>query len=367
MRNTNALYILRFFAAIIVVLYHYAPGSVFQNLSFLLNNGGECVNFFFFISGFVMVIANTKYLTGSNSYFSKRDFYVKRIARIYPLYIIAILLLAFFHYFIKNIDTQTVKYRLPFELLGIQRWLYYGSFNYPGWSLSCEFFFYLLFPFVIIYMKFNKNRFKVITLTYFAISIMINYLLSYISNNYLLNALEKRFISTFQFHPVLLFSVFLFGVLCGQVYLENTIQFFKKKWNNILSVIISITLIFIIKYYATNTIILTCGILSLLYFIFITAITSSITTKKTIFDSFSFILLGEISYAIYILQYPVFTFYTHYFSKIADGYGLTIFTVVLIGIATVSHYTIEIPIRNLILNFHNKKKLHQISTTNNYI
>jgi len=80
-RNTNPLYILRFIAAIMVVWLHFGP-----NRNFFTTNGGEAVTFFFFLSGFVMIIANSKYLTGKNLNFSKTDFYIKRFARIYPMY-----------------------------------------------------------------------------------------------------------------------------------------------------------------------------------------------------------------------------------------------------------------------------------------
>src|SRR6185437_9511898 len=131
-RNTNTLYILRFIASIMVVWFHFATTTFFTT------NGGEAVNFFFFISGFVMIITNSKYFKSETTYFSKSDFYIKRFARIYPIYFLALLALAIFHYFIRSIDTPTVKYRLPFEVLGIERWFYGGSFNSPDWTISVE-------------------------------------------------------------------------------------------------------------------------------------------------------------------------------------------------------------------------------------
>ncbi len=357
-RNTNTLYILRFLAAILVVLYHYsAAAGVFGNLSFLLVNGSECVNFFFFISGFVMIIANIKYFDNENNDFSKFNFYIKRIARIYPLYVFAILALAFFHYNIHSIDTPSVKYRLPFELLGIQRWLYWGSFNYPGWSISCEFFFYLFFPFIIIYMRKNLARFKVLVIVYFVVSILINIVLDHYSANQNLTSLEKRAIGTLQFHPMFLISIFLFGILCGKLYIEDKNTFFKNRWNNRAAVLVSVAAIFFIKYYIKNPLLLTAGILSPIYFVFITSITSFKKKHTSVFSSSFFIFLGEISYGIYILQYPVNIFFTYYITKVSNVQTLLFFVFILIIFASITHYLIEIPAKNLVLKLHNNRKI----------
>lgn len=363
-RNTDTLYILRFLAAMMVVLYHYSAGAgVYKNLSFLLNNGSEFVNFFFFISGFVMIVANSKYFNSESIHFSKSNFYIKRVARIYPLYIFAILILTFFHYNIQSIDTQSVKYRLPFELLGIQRWFYWGSFNFPGWSISCEFFFYLFFPFIIIYMRKHLVRFKVLVIIYFVAAIVMCLVLNYYSSNPNLTSLEKRLVGTLQFHPVFLISIFLFGALCGELFIENKSSFFKNRWNNRLAVFGSVAVIFLIKYYIENSLLLTAGILSPLYFVFITSVTSFKKKNTSIFSSSFFIFLGEISYGIYILQYPVACYYAHYIAKIDNSQNLIFFVFVLIIFASITHYLIEIPAKNSVLKLYNKKGINETILT----
>jgi len=355
-RNTNTLYVLRFIAAIIVVFFHFSPPVVYKELNFLIRNGGEAVNFFFFLSGFVMIISNTKnYFASDNNKFSKWNFYIKRIARIYPLYLFALLTMVFFHYGIKSIDTPTVKYRLPFEILGVQRWFYAGSFNAPGWTISCEFFFYLFFPFLIFYMRKSMKRFTIFVLAYFVISVVITSILFYLTKQSL-PPIAKQIDSSLYRNPIFLISTFLFGMLSGKLYVENKITFFRNRWNSRISIILSVLAIFIVKYYMALGI-LESGILSPLYFVLVMAITSFKKSETTVFNSRFFIFLGDISFGVYILQVPVKVYYSYYITKIDSTYAMLFYVLTEIMIASITYYIIEIPLKKMILNYYHKRKL----------
>ncbi len=362
-RSTNPLYPLRFIAALTVVLYHYTPLSIRPQLSFITRNGNEAVNFFFFISGFVMILANISFLRSEKGTFSKWDFYIKRIARIYPLYLLAILLLTFFHYFIKHIDTDTVKYRIIFESIGIQRWLYKGSFNYPGWTISSEFFFYMLFPFTILLMKKNYSLYTKIVCAYFLITLLVSGILINVENHEGISTTIKKVAQILYLHPVFKFSIFLVGTLCGKVYVENKITFFQKTSNSIFCVLISFTIIYFTKQLMPiDQYLLNGGILSVVYFVMILAITSFDKNKYTFFTNKYVILSGEISYGIYILQYPVFKYYTTFIQQITTVLSLINFILVLIVISAISYYTLELPAKSFILNLYKRKKLNVVTT-----
>jgi peptidoglycan/LPS O-acetylase OafA/YrhL len=132
-KNTDFIYLLRFIAALFVVLSHYSP---IRNS--LINNGGEAVSFFFLLSGFILVVAYEKQINQNN--FSIIGFYVKRIARIYPLYLFALFLTLSCHFLIHTNHTHLI-FKLPFELIMLQTWFYPGSINHPAWSIRCELFF----------------------------------------------------------------------------------------------------------------------------------------------------------------------------------------------------------------------------------
>lgn len=355
-RNTNTLYPLRFIAAIMVVLYHYTPPAIRPTLEFFIRNGGEAVNFFFFISGFVMVIANAKYFKSDDASFGRNDFLVKRLARIYPLYVFAILMLAVFHYGIQSIDTASVKYRLPFELLGIQRWLYAGSFNYPGWTISCEFFFYLLFPVAIVYLRKNYARYKSFVWAYFILALIVTNGLYYATEKHMLGGVMNRIAGILYLHPVFEISTFLLGTLCGKVYLDNKSAFFHKTWNNRIAVLLCAVIIFYAKYaFPDNFGLVRAGILSPVYFVFIMSVTSFSQSETKLFNSKLSLFLGEISYGIYIVQYPVYIFYIYYIHKVVDWPTLLLFIACLVAVASITFYLIEKPCKKMILSFYQKR------------
>ncbi|WCT13735.1 acyltransferase family protein [Mucilaginibacter jinjuensis] len=356
-RNTNSLYPLRFLAALTVVLYHYTPKSIQHDINFIIKNGNEAVNFFFFISGFVMVLANGNFLKDGSATFSKWDFYVKRLARIYPLYLFAIIALAIFHYLIRPIDTNTVKYRLIFETLGIQRWLYAGSFNYPGWTLSSEFFFYAFFPFTFVLMKKDYRYYKKLVIAYFVLALIITGILFKIEHHEGLSPAIKKITSILYLHPIFKISIFLLGTICGKVFIDNKISFFQKPLNSVLCVCFCFLIIFFTKQLLPiDHYLLNGGILAIAYFLLVLAITSFDKTKTPFFNNKFIIMSGEISYGIYILQYPVYIYFTSFIRPITDSLSLSIFVVVLISVSIITYYSIELPVKNLILNLYKRNK-----------
>ncbi|GMU00290.1 acyltransferase [Corallococcus caeni] len=146
---------LRFFAALHVVAFHVTPREGRPGwLGAFLDNGPASVTLFFVLSGFVLAQA---YLgSASPGPVSRRAFWVARLARIYPVYLLGLVLEA--PPFFLAILRQEGGWTLPAlqRLLGVgaavtsltQAWIPPAAcaWNCPGWSLSAEAFFYLLFP-----------------------------------------------------------------------------------------------------------------------------------------------------------------------------------------------------------------------------
>ena len=133
MNSIPALTFLRFILAMVILIFHF----------------GKSIPIF---SGFIMVIANTDNRNETKKIVAK-DYYKKRFARIYPLYFLSLILyLVFCNDYINN---SSKLYSFLSSLFLIQAWIpkFASDFNFPGWSLSVEVFFYLIFPFFI-----NKIR-----------------------------------------------------------------------------------------------------------------------------------------------------------------------------------------------------------------
>lgn len=134
---------LRFFAALLIALHHTTRdlGPLGPVTDFFLA-GTVGVSFFFALSGFILAWTRRPGDT-------PRAFYRRRFARVYPLHLatwfVALVLLVAFGMTPSILATAAT-------LVLLQAWVpsepvFFGV-NPPSWSLSCEAFFYAVFPFL---------------------------------------------------------------------------------------------------------------------------------------------------------------------------------------------------------------------------
>lgn len=142
---------LRFFAAVWVILYTYWPALAGAIPFGVIEKGYLGVDLFFILSGFIL---SHVYLTPlGEGRFQYGAFIVNRLARIYPLHIatllFAILLWAVATFKGISVDKNLANWQaLPAHLFLVQAWglAPEAAFNHPSWSISAEWFAYLLFP-----------------------------------------------------------------------------------------------------------------------------------------------------------------------------------------------------------------------------
>ena len=141
-RDLPGLTSLRALAALLVFCYHLGAGLSVGPFA----GGYTGVAFFYVLSGFVLT-------WGADPRASRSDFYVRRIARIYPSHFVMWL----FVLFVPVIAGSRQAGQALTNLLLLQAWSWKGdyvlSMNGVTWSLSCEIFFYLIFPFVFVSTK----------------------------------------------------------------------------------------------------------------------------------------------------------------------------------------------------------------------
>lgn len=130
------------------------------------------VDIFFTLSGFLITSILLKAKSGEN-YF--KNFYMRRILRIFPLYYAAIFLIIFFAPKVEEEFTNQLSTALPIMLLYQQNWaLLFKGFHitqYLGitWSLAIEEQFYLLWPFIVY--KLDREKLVKVIISYIVISI----------------------------------------------------------------------------------------------------------------------------------------------------------------------------------------------------
>ncbi len=139
---------LRGFAAVMVMFYHFArigtPGSW---IATFVGNGYLWVDLFFVLSGFVLAYTYQDMFAGGYRRQPHLNFLAKRLARIYPLYLVVIVESA-----TAGVWRTTPSGYADFSLtllsnLGmVQAWGLARSLEGDAWSISTEWAAYLLFP-----------------------------------------------------------------------------------------------------------------------------------------------------------------------------------------------------------------------------
>ena len=154
MSDIRALTGLRGVAALWVVVYHIVfAGAVavavpWAPLEQLIRHGYLAVDVFFALSGFVMALSYGRYVQAGWTWRSYADFMRRRLARVYPLYLVMTLLVAAMLAtgLSRSLASATLGHDLPYNLLLIQSWGLAESINPPAWSISTELAAYVLFP-----------------------------------------------------------------------------------------------------------------------------------------------------------------------------------------------------------------------------
>ena len=148
---------LRFFFALFVFLSHlyFLKASefyidIFENF---FSEGFLGVSFFFILSGFILAYNYEDKILEKR--ITKKEFYISRIARIYPMHFVTMLAALI----ISSLIGGSGKY-IAQNILLVQSFFpnekIFFSLNAPSWSISNEMFFYLIFPFFLFLSEKTK-------------------------------------------------------------------------------------------------------------------------------------------------------------------------------------------------------------------
>lgn len=161
----------RFFAALAVLLSHFNERNLIgvpEHVLSFLDGGRTAVSLFFVLSGFVLVY---NYQGRLNDAGQRRKYFFNRLARIFPVVVLALALASVgVAYALLNPDQglmlewYALDSHVPVflaasflaQLTMTTGWLPSASLNQPwngpAWSISCEVFFYALFPWLLAKM-----------------------------------------------------------------------------------------------------------------------------------------------------------------------------------------------------------------------
>jgi len=141
---------LRFLAAALIVCHH--TERWFATSKFITQHvqADYGVTFFYVLSGFILYYVHN----GIETKQQRTEFIVARIARIWPIHMVTMILVIVV-FPMAGISFTVTKFVAQFFML--HSWFpspfYFFGFNGPSWSLSVELFFYLMFPLAIVKWK----------------------------------------------------------------------------------------------------------------------------------------------------------------------------------------------------------------------
>ena len=342
----EALTGLRWLAALAVFMSHNPPGGQTPEwIRSFFGSGYVGVTLFFVLSGFILTVNYFEALSRPNLQ-KVTTFYIARLARIYPLYAFVLLFVTVYKLQTSNPSTSYWWQ----HLLSVQAWTYNDVFawNGPGWSIGVEIFFYSLFP-LIIYISRNLIGSLKGSIALFVFGILFAVFVLWISKTYELDSF--RFLYIF---PLSRLGDFIAGIGIAGIYLalhDSKLQIRRPMSYVALIAFFSIIVLMCSPEIGNSYKAESFDLLFLIPFsILILGISLSprIGISKMLSLRLS-IVLGEISYAFYLIHEPIGT--SIFGNPLAEGLTLLNVVVFLYGLfflVTMSwglHVIIEKPAR----------------------
>lgn len=307
------------------------------------------VTMFFVLSGFLI----TSLLTKEKEQYgmmSVRNFYIRRILRIWPLYYsYFVLVLLTIHIFHLNYNSNMI----PFYIFLAANIPFFLSEAIPllghYWTLGVEEQFYLLFPSIA---RLNTNKLLRYTILLIVLFMLLKLIAWYLSAN-------THYKLPYRYLLLCRFQAMMAGVIAAIIFLQNhpIISLLSKRWLYLMSWL-CVGLSMINQFHISSFIDHEIMIMATIIIIFeqIQSKPKCINLENRIMD-----FLGKISYSIYVTHILVIFL----ISKLAVyliPYGLvnyyTVFTTVPIAcifVAYLSYNYFEMPFLNL------KRKFEKIS------
>lgn len=345
---------LRFFAAMLVVLHHFgAPIRGWEPLDHLLDNGSTGVTFFFILSGFILAY---NYPAGGIGLW---PFLRARFARIYPIYALGVLLCL-------------PAFLVPVWLWGSAEWPFlrivlYASFafllvqawhpatstvmNPPGWSLSAEAFFYSIFPFLAGWRHFRSLVRRPWTGIFLITAVSI--LFTWLAHEIALRIPAWERVSRDQFvgfSPWVRLPEFAMGALVGWCHADRTLRIPRPA---LVATSLSVALVVFLSLspWMAADAYLHNGALAPVYAILVVALAQETGILKRFMSHPALLFLGESSFALYILHYPVWAWMSWLAKHLGHAEflsslpGLVAYLAVALGSSAFAYRFIETPAR----------------------
>jgi peptidoglycan/LPS O-acetylase OafA/YrhL len=339
------------------------------------------VDFFFVLSGFILCYVYARNFEGRVRKGDFKKFTIARFARVYPLHFFSLLLTTFFLFLLHRwgasvspiLDAENSAYSFITNLfllhsMNLHKWF---TFTHASWSISTEWWMYMLFPFLVgPFMKLSRPGRRVIFVFCILGYLVIGYLLVPLVT--VTDPLKFRSVAPFSLNVAYQFGFFrcLVGFVMGMlVYFGYKEDWYKRLFSSGYTFLALITGLLLCLHFAVF------DLLTVLFFpcILLSAAYGN-QTLNTILAIKPLQRLGEWSFSIYLLHQP-FLYQGVTLMANPDKTGIVVpklgmpvswvtcllFVVFILFISYLSYRFIELPARNFINGKWGKQKLYIVS------
>ena len=340
--DLRSLTALRFIAAMWVAIYALWDNLAVSFRPDVVAKGYLGVELFFVLSGFIL--CHVYLAAHGEKRFSYRDFMWARIARVYPLHIatlLAVMALGFAALFAgMTIDGNVMSWRaLPANIFMVHAWglAPEAGWNHRSWSISAEWFAYLLFP-VFAVVAWRLRQIPLVAIAG-ALSLMVVLYLGFqaVAGFPLTEA-------TFQWGALRIVPCFAYGCALYLAYRKASL-----KAPGLVSLIAAFALI------SAAALNLWDGVIVAVAGLLILSLASLPNERAGWMSSKPAVYLGEISYAVYMVLVPWQLLAVNLAAKVTDApdkhLQLYVWLPILLAlpvVAAVAYHLVEYPARRAI-------------------
>ena len=293
---------LRGIAILLVILVHVsfidgigpAMSYFHEKVELFIKNGHLGVNLFFVVSAFTLMLSHQKRQYEDHA---NRNFFIRRFFRIAPMYYLAIIYFTFAYYTgldFSDLDWGNIpKKELFTNILFINGFFpeYIHRYVPGGWSITVEFMFYAMFPFLFPRMK-DINIIFVFTLITLLISTVVNL---FLTGTY---ADHNDFLSLYIIAQLPVFSL---GMLAFFI-VTNKDKLAEVKLSSLC--------------YLTVTILIYCYVAinydflySIVFFLLLVMLAQK---NYRLFSNKILAKIGKVSFSLYLMHFVMMTFFNRY-------------------------------------------------------
>ncbi|WP_348265335.1 acyltransferase [Telmatobacter sp. DSM 110680] len=310
----------RFLAAVYIIAFHWIRLMPIRELSgfgfrFAAALGG--VGFFYFLSGFVLAWV---YLRPSQP-IDKRRFFVARFARVYPVFLLTLVadLPWFFASHVATLGYQAALAKtgstFAASLLLLQAW--YSGFwgmDTPNWSLSAEAFFYVLFPFLGVWIWSLRSKWTWVSI--FLVYIGGQTLVVLVLAAAIAHHASSLGLESLLYLPPLHVSTFILGILMARLQVSSIERYGTgplAPWAIYSALGAGLAICFGVAHFTSDkfdnsmqgSILLRDGSMAPLFCVIVWALSSGSTVVSRLLSVKWLVFLGNCSFGLYLIHLPI--------------------------------------------------------------